>query len=102
MQRRQVGDEVELLVDHADLFGKLPPRAQAGEVLAAQPHRSLARGDLAGDHGEQGRFAAAAGPQERDGIALLNAERERMHGLDAVVALSRALDEDGGRATVPR
>ena len=74
VQRREIRHEVELLVDHADLLGELAPRTQAGEVLAPQADGSLARRDLAGDHGQQRRLAAAAGAEERNRLALLDAE----------------------------
>src|SRR5215831_15276669 len=86
--------------------GRHPPRIRPGHRLAVDPETSLIGCDKSAEHAEQGRLAAAGGPDERAERALLDRERDVLEGFDRArareVTLGHALDGDqlGARAHV--
>jgi hypothetical protein len=70
------------------------------DVGAADQHAALRHGLEPGDHPQRRRLAAARGPEQRDQLALRDAERHVVDGGDAAVALGHVLEHDAACVAV--
>jgi hypothetical protein len=91
----QVREERIVLEDHADAatLGR-HPGAVAGDGRVLEPDLAGVRVLEAGDQAQQRRLAAAARAEERDDLALLDAEVGGVHGLHRAEALGHAVYAD--------
>jgi hypothetical protein len=84
----QVGHEVELLVNRADLSLQSAQRArrEPGRVLAQQAHLALSRGQRPVQQAEQCALARAAGADQRHALAGFDPQRDLAERCERAVA----------------
>ena len=89
LAHREVREEGVALEDRVDLAAV---RRQRGDVLAVQEDAPGVGRLEAGQHAQQRRLAAAARPEQREELALLDPERDGVHGPQGAEALRDALE----------
>ena len=102
MEHREIGDEVELLMDHANEARKAGSGPHAGDVDSMK--QDAAGGGLQQSaHDSQDRgLAGAARPQDGDGLALPDGKGKVLHRDLPAVAHGHAVQRQGRDGAVRR